>query len=386
MSSFISGNYLENLARIHNKGTATKSAARSENAKSFAEILSEIDEKNKPTLNRLDSKEKTAISTVRGATTAPTVVNQQQPVVSNLDMREKAMVLSPLPSPVANQRSEPHGRFTPGGYQAESAVKSTPEKVNIPTPAPKVGMPPKPPVIVSELMQLGVSSRVEVRHASVQPQAAVRSQAGGVPNPPRIKFAKLDHSREIARTLSGQEPKRGKDYSSVELEGIIHAAGKHHGINPQLSMAVARAESGLRTDAVSRDGHRSKGIFQLLDATGKELHEDFGIEDHYNPFDPNLNAFLGVGYLKQLHEMFSGETKLTRNLKTQPANSAADLEKIAVAAYNAGQGNVARAQEKAMARGLDPGSYSAIKAFLPASTRDYVVRVARLKSNIDNLG
>ncbi|MEZ4754141.1 MAG: hypothetical protein R3A13_07510 [Bdellovibrionota bacterium] len=35
----------------------------------------------------------------------------------------------------------------------------------------------------------------------------------------------------------------------------------------------------------SRDGHASKGLFQLLDSTGAELHEGSGVIAEYNPFD-----------------------------------------------------------------------------------------------------
>jgi soluble lytic murein transglycosylase-like protein len=92
-------------------------------------------------------------------------------------------------------------------------------------------------------------------------------------------------------------------------------------------------------------------LFQLLDSTGKELLEQLGIDDDYDPFDPALNSYLGVGYLRRLHDTFSKETKLTNNLSTAPARTADDLEKLAIAAFNTGEGNVARAQEKAAQEG-----------------------------------
>jgi soluble lytic murein transglycosylase-like protein len=130
---------------------------------------------------------------------------------------------------------------------------------------------------------------------------------------------------------------------------------------------------------VSEDGHYSKGIFQLLDSTGKEMVELSGTGDDYDPFDPAMNSYLGVGYLRRLLDMFSEPTALSSRTSTQPAKNADELEKFAVAAFNAGQGSVARAQAQAQTQGRDPSQFSSIEEFLPASTREYVARVQRHK-------
>ena len=172
-------------------------------------------------------------------------------------------------------------------------------------------------------------------------------------------------------------------FGSDEIRNVIETAGKFHGIDPALGMAVATAESSLRPDAVSRDGFKSKGLFQLLDTTGKEMQTRMGVKDKYDPFDPALNAHLGVGYLRYLHDIFSAKTDLGSNLHTVPVRSAGQLEKLAVAAFNAGEGNVAQAQARARREGKDPTDYDAIKPYLPASTREYVTRVTSLRNEID---
>lgn len=86
-----------------------------------------------------------------------------------------------------------------------------------------------------------------------------------------------------------------------------------------------------------------------------------------------------MGYLRRLHNLFSDEKILIGSLRTHPASSAADLEKLAVAAFNAGEGNVARAQAKAKSLGKNPGEYEAIKPHLPSITRAYVERVLNTK-------
>lgn len=166
------------------------------------------------------------------------------------------------------------------------------------------------------------------------------------------------------------------DERSEVVGKLVADAGEEHGIDPALSLSVIKAESNFNAVAVSSDGHASKGLMQLLDSTGKEMMSRLGKEDErYSPFDPELNVDLGVGYLKHLHQVFSSETELGGNLKSVPAANSTSLEKLAVAAYNAGEGRVAAAQQRAARAGLDPSRYEAIERYLPETTQDYVKRV-----------
>jgi hypothetical protein len=166
---------------------------------------------------------------------------------------------------------------------------------------------------------------------------------------------------------------------SKQIKEIVTTAGRYYGLDPNLGLAVAQVESSFNTDAVSNDGHSSKGLFQLLDKTGQRMHRHTGVEESYDPFDPAQNAYLGLAYLRHLHDIFSEETKLTSSIKTTPASSAEHVEKLAVAAYNAGEGSVARAQARAQAVGKDPADYHAIEPYLPASTQRYVQKVTQIR-------
>lgn len=172
-------------------------------------------------------------------------------------------------------------------------------------------------------------------------------------------------------------------YARQDVQAIVRQAGTFHGVDPTLSLAIAKAESDFQTNAVSHDGFHSKGLFQLLDTTGREMlsRSDLGKEP-YDPFNPHLNAHLGVGYLKRLFETFQTPTDLKGGLKTVAAKSAVDLEKLAIAAFNAGEGNVARAQERAMALGKNPAEFTSVEPHLPESTRAYVRRVLKLRNEM----
>jgi hypothetical protein len=94
---------------------------------------------------------------------------------------------------------------------------------------------------------------------------------------------------------------------------IIIEAGRHWDVDAALVSAVIKAESDYNPRIVSHKGAR--GLMQLMPATAKR----FGVT---NSFDPRENIFAGTQYLRWLLKKFDGN---------------ADL---AVAAYNAGEGNV----------------------------------------------
>lgn len=100
-----------------------------------------------------------------------------------------------------------------------------------------------------------------------------------------------------------------------DLETIIRDAAARHGIEPDLLAAVIAVESGYRADALSPKG--AQGLMQLMPATAREL----AVED---PFDPRQNIDAGARYLRQLLDEHDGAFWK------------------ALAAYNAGQGRVAR--------------------------------------------
>ena|GEM_PF-959673 len=169
------------------------------------------------------------------------------------------------------------------------------------------------------------------------------------------------------------------------LSQLITSAGIDSGVDPALGIAVASAESSLNARAVSSDGHASKGLFQLLDRTGVELHQAAGGEaDGYDPFEPTLNAKLGMRYLRRLHDHFSSPTEIAGIGTSVAAANSASLEKLAVAAFNAGEGRVTSAQTRAAKRGFDASQYEQIAQFLPDSTRSYVAKVVALKGALES--
>ena len=255
---------------------------------------------------------------------------------------------------------------------------------------PKNGPSIEPSVVIpkaeSEQSQLGPMARLNFTPPEIalpKPELAPNSQQIiELDQPlPSVKTPTLLDARRIA------PPDRLADLSRSERMGevkkILLEAGEKHGIDPALGMAVVSAESGFDPNAISTDGHRSKGLFQLLDSTGLHMHGKNSVSAPYNPFNPSQNVELGVGYLRHLHDIFSTPSALENDATTVPAANSTSLEKLAVAAFNAGEGRVAAAQERSKANGRDPSDYDQVASYLPDSTREYVSRVIRLRDEFE---
>ncbi len=156
---------------------------------------------------------------------------------------------------------------------------------------------------------------------------------------------------------------------------LVHEAADRHGIDPLLGLSIIEAESSYRTDAISSDGYATKGLFQLRDSTGRELIRRHLPTEDYDPFDPELNIELGMLHLKHLREVFSQSTPLNDRIRTFGIKEPQELAKFTTAAFNAGEGRVARAQRRAELAGFDPQDFAMVEPYLPGITQNYVKKV-----------
>jgi soluble lytic murein transglycosylase-like protein len=121
--------------------------------------------------------------------------------------------------------------------------------------------------------------------------------------------------------------------SHVPFGAIIYREARRNNLPPELVAAMVHTESDFRPRLVS---HKSaQGLMQIIPSTAALL----GIDD---PFDPEKNIAAGTKYYRYLLDRF-------------------DDEAVALAAYNAGEGNVAR--------------FGGIPPF--EETRNYISRVNR---------
>ncbi|ENX40505.1 lytic transglycosylase domain-containing protein [Acinetobacter sp. NIPH 2100] len=123
------------------------------------------------------------------------------------------------------------------------------------------------------------------------------------------------------------------------FDSLIRQAAQQHGISEGLIKAVMHTESGFNINARSPVG--AQGLMQLMPATARRFNVN-------NAYDPQQNIFGGAKYLSWLLKRFNGNTQL------------------AIAAYNAGEGNVDK--------------YGGIPPF--RETQDYVRRVTSRYQNL----
>ena len=121
-------------------------------------------------------------------------------------------------------------------------------------------------------------------------------------------------------------------HKSAQYDATINEHARRQGVAEDLVRAVIQVESAFNPNALSTKG--AMGLMQLMPATAVEL----GVS---NPFDPEQNIRGGVKYLKQLLERYDNKVEL------------------ALAAYNAGIGNVEK--------------YGAVPPF--KETRNYVNKI-----------
>ncbi|MCW5891561.1 MAG: transglycosylase SLT domain-containing protein [bacterium] len=167
----------------------------------------------------------------------------------------------------------------------------------------------------------------------------------------------------------------GRRRDTDGLVAEIHRSARSAGVDPALSVAVARAESSLDPTARSADG-LSKGTFQVTWYTEAEMKKKIARGTVERP-EGSDDVALGVGYLRYLHDLFGREAKLGGGLATTPIVDPSERRLFAVAAYNAGEGRVARAQARAERAGLDPTDFDHVRPFLPRITQGYVTRVTQ---------
>jgi soluble lytic murein transglycosylase-like protein len=122
--------------------------------------------------------------------------------------------------------------------------------------------------------------------------------------------------------------------SRATVNALVDTIARRHNVEPLLVDSVIRVESNYNPNAISSAG--AMGLMQLIPSTARR----FGVS---NTFHPAQNIEGGVRYLKYLMELYRGD------------------ERLALAAYNAGEGAVAK--------------YKGIPPY--AETQNYVYQVGK---------
>lgn len=120
---------------------------------------------------------------------------------------------------------------------------------------------------------------------------------------------------ELFRSYANDDVRQGL-VTSLPHGDLIWRTGQRWGVDPLLLASVAETESGFNAEAVSLQG--ALGLMQVIPETA-DLFRPLA-----DPMDPSINVEVGARYLLSQLKTFDGDLPL------------------ALAAYNAGPGNVIR--------------------------------------------
>jgi soluble lytic murein transglycosylase len=144
-----------------------------------------------------------------------------------------------------------------------------------------------------------------------------------------------------------------KSLYPMEYKNVVETCCREYSLDKNLVYAVIKTESNFKKDALSHKG--AKGLMQVTDDTASWCIEKFNLSVSDDIYDERSNIIIGCAYPSYLMEHFSGEIS------------------SAVAAYNAGQGNVSKwLSDK---RYSDDGK--TLKKIPYEETREYVKKVLK---------
>lgn len=157
-----------------------------------------------------------------------------------------------------------------------------------------------------------------------------------ISNPPLFEKTLQQQTCQIPPQASTQETtSRSKDW----IQKLIEEKSEKYNVPSSLVTSIVQAESAFNPHAVSPAG--AQGLMQLMPGTAR----DMGV---LNSFDPEQNIEGGIKYFRKMLDRFGNNIE------------------YALAAYNAGPGNVAK--------------YHGIPPF--QETQNYVQRVLKNTQNV----
>lgn len=175
----------------------------------------------------------------------------------------------------------------------------------------------------------GADSVIKPKENKASAKTPIQDAAKAKKAPVSITTNNVVPSQQPQTSVS--TPSIPTDTNARDMQSMIFGIAEEEGVDPALALSIAQIESGFNPNAVGDNGN-SFGLFQIH----RPSHPDYK-----GGTEPEANARYGIRLFKRLLDVNNGSVNK------------------AIWAYNAGQGNVN-------------------KGILPATTKNYINRVAQL--------
>ncbi len=155
--------------------------------------------------------------------------------------------------------------------------------------------------------------------------------------------------------------------ASLHQMKALETAARHFDKNDALDVHTLEALYGQESSFGVSRRHRgisgAAGDFQVEKKTAERLGL-YVSKENDERFDVDKASNAGAQYLKLLDDCFRTETSLLVDLKTIPVSDAEERKLFSIAAYNAGEGTIAKAQQLTKQANFDPEKWHDVKKFL----------------------
>ncbi len=171
--------------------------------------------------------------------------------------------------------------------------------------------------VVLKTMVLGSMTLAGLRAENIPPSLNSTALDATAALPRVVSIVRMDaRTGRLVRSIVVKPPIGAESAPSTnpQVRAMVEETAKNLDVSPLLVDSVIQVESNYNPYAISPKG--AQGLMQLMPATARR----FGVT---NSFDPQQNVEGGVRYLKFLQETFQND-------------------RLAVAAYNAGEKAVAK--------------------------------------------
>lgn len=206
----------------------------------------------------------------------------------------------------------------------------------------------------SRLKSLSAQSPARINTKQAQLQLPLSNDPYQVSSNLEHSAVKRNLNQKIKTHLHPQIAKSTLSQRDIESQNLPHQLKpywntiqeecKKRGVDPLLVASVIKQESNYDPHAISR--HGAMGLMQIIPSTSRGLN----LKD---PFDPKQNIQAGIKYLSEMLNKFDGR------------------EDLALAAYNAGPGNVSKYGNQ-----IPPFD----------ETQNYVKKITKFKENLQVSG